>query len=85
MEHEEPPILDKSERQYLLEVIKPFRDYIKYICKEEIEVGLKKYQFIKIQTGNRCYDSIIMPCFTPDTMYKGMELNRKYTVEELSL
>lgn len=84
MEHKEP-ILDESERQYLSAVIKPFSGHIEYICKEVMKNRLKEFQFIKISTGNNYYDSIILPGFTPDTMYRNMELNRKYTVEELSL
>ena len=43
-------------------------------------------QFIRIQLlGEECSEFINLPWFKPDTMYKGMELNKEYTLEEIGL
>lgn len=73
------PILDDVEREYLSAVIKPFRKKISYIIK--IEDLRKKY--IKIVLCN-C-DSMYFPYLANDEMYKGMKLERNYTLEELGL
>lgn len=77
------PILDDAEREYLSNVIKPFRDKVMYIAKYDTE----KNQFIRI-----CYCDIdknleymYFPPFKKGTMYKGMEVNKKYSLEDLEL
>ena len=71
------PILDDVEREYLSAVIKPFRNKIIYIKKERIE-----REFIKIVLIN---DKLSLPYFKAGTMYKGMELFKRYTLKELGL
>ena len=73
------PILDDVEREYLSAVIKPFRKKISYIRKSE---DLRK-KYIKIVLCNG--DSMYFPYLANDEMYKGMELGRNYTLEELGL
>lgn len=77
-------ILDKQEHDYLRAVCKPFE--VVYICKFETGNG---NQFIEIVANSSIYcgrkASWSMPYFTKDTMYKGMEVDRKYTIEELEL
>ena len=69
-------ILDNTEKNYLRGVIRPFE--VKYI-----EKGTTRYaEFIYIQLKNT---HICLPDFEPNTMYKGMKLNKKYTLEELGL
>ena len=80
-EHVEP-ILDEVERKYLSAVIKPFRDEIRGIVKHNVPNG--KYQWIEF-TGENEYDGFYLPNFKAGTMYKGMEVGRKYTLEELGL
>ena len=71
-------ILDEEEKEYLRVVIKPFRDRVKYIMKntyyekEFIDIGVNK-------------ERIGLPCFKGNTMYKGMEKYKEYTLEELGL
>lgn len=72
----EKEILDDVEREYLLNIIKPFRDKVEYIAKHG---GNKEYIDICIRNDSK----IIFPYFKSGTMYKGMELNKKYTLEEL--
>nr|DAU13577.1 MAG TPA: Photosystem I reaction centre subunit IV / PsaE [Caudoviricetes sp.] len=74
----EKEILDEEEKEYLSAVIKPFRYKIEYIAKHG---GNKEYIDICIRNDSK----IIFPYFKSGTMYKGMELNKKYTLEELGL
>ena len=79
----EEPILDDAERKYLSGVIRPFRNRICSIVKE----GYSNIEYIQIKydkVGNiNTYFSL--PSFKVGTMYKGMELNKKYTLKELGL
>ena len=75
-----PEILDEVEKRYLSNVIRPFRDRIKYICKSVSDFG--KYEYIK---ANLCNDTLVLPDFKPNTMYKGMKTDKQYTLEELGL
>ncbi len=81
---EKASILDKQEHDYLRAVIKPYK--VEYIKKTETLSGK---QYIQIVINSSLYfgsiASWIMPFFTKDTMYKGMETNRHYTIEELEL
>lgn len=73
-----PIILTDKEKAYLSAVIKPFRKKVEYVKK--IDCGKK--EFLKIYLKD---DNIPFPFFTKGTMYKGMELNKRYTLEELEL
>lgn len=74
-------ILDDVERKYLSSVIKPFRKNISYIRKSKDAGKWKKYIKIELCDG----DTMYFPYLSNDEMYKGMELNRNYTLEELGL
>lgn len=75
----EKEILDEHEREYLSSVIRPFRHKVEYIVK----FGYSPKEYISIWLP---HDEVIdLPCFKKGTMYKGMEKNKKYTLEELSL
>ena len=71
------PILDDVEKEYLSSVIKPFRDRVSSISKD----GPLEYITILLDGD----DFAILPNFEEGTMYKGMETNRRYTLEELGL
>lgn len=77
------PILDKEEKAYLGAVIKPFRDNVLNIRKmaRYISGGIT-YESIRIETRD---GFTTLPSFKKDTMYKGMEKDRKYTLKELEL
>lgn len=84
IEIEIPNILDKVEKEYLFDVIKPFKNRVLYIEKVTC---LDKY-FICIAIS-KYFDSskieyINFPLFQNE-MYKGMKTNRQYTLEELGL
>ena len=71
-------ILDETEKEYLKEVIRPCKDKIKFIFKKEY----KGCYYIKILLNN---DEMSLPNFEKETMYKGMEVDKKYTLKELGL
>ena len=81
-------ILTEKEKEYLSAVIKPFRDR---------RVVIKKYEYPQNEHKNECiqisvefYDktggeTVSLPIFKKGTMYKGLESNKCYTLEELGL
>ena len=77
------PILDNIEKKYLSAVIKPFRSkvyaIVKYDCGDD-------YYYIQIMVKQHVYfEYIDLPEFKKETMYKGMELKKEYTVDQLEL
>lgn len=74
------PILDNIEKNYLSNIIKPFRDRIDYIAKVNL-ANRREYILIKMKN----YEMIILPFFTAGTMYKGMENDKDYTLKDLGL
>lgn len=74
----EKPILDKKEKEYLENLLRPFKD--KDIYVEKRESSNKQYVYICIDG-----ESVYLPYFEKDTMYKGMEVKKKYTLKELWL
>lgn len=76
------PILDEKEREYLSAVIKPWRDRVKNIFK----TAYNEYDYIVIEYNDDGYlQAIRMLLFEKGTMYKGMELCREYSLEDLGL
>ena len=76
-------ILDPAEKKYLSAVIKPFRNKVYAIAK--YDVGDDEY-YIQITIKQNVYfEYIDLPNFKKGTMYKGMELKKEYTVEQLGL
>lgn len=76
-----PPILDNVENAYLSAVIKPFRKDVKYIKKMDFVIRAKEYLLIKMHD----FSTASLPLFEKETMYKGMEINKAYTLEDLGL
>lgn len=77
----EQEILDNEEREYLRNVIKPFRNRVENIKKMEYDYMDKEYIFIEIGE----FEGFSLPLFEKNTMYRGMETDKKYTIEELGL
>ena len=69
------------EREYLSADIKPFRKKISCIRKSKDPRKRKNYIKIEFCDGDRMF----FPNLANDTMYKGMKLDRNYTLEELGL
>ena len=74
------PILTDSEREYLSAVIKPFRKNVMDVVKTQYSGGKQSIR-IRICAG----DYAELPLFNNNTMYKGMEVGKYYTPEELGL
>ena len=79
------PILTDKEKEYLSNVIKPFRKHIITIRK----IQNYKYEFIEIVIysnveGVSC-EVISFPYFNRGEMYKGIKINKEYTLKELGL
>ena len=75
-------ILDDEEKEYLRKVIKPFRKRIKYISLKN-SVGEYNAVYIAVYLEND--DSMTLPNFKKGTMYKNMEVKKRYTLKELGL
>lgn len=76
------PILDEVEKEYLSAVIKPFRNKIEYIAKYNDD---REYISITYKDLNGGTFSMAFPSFKKGTMYKGMELGKRYSLEDLEL
>ena len=76
-------ILNKEEKEYLEAVLKPFKGKISIICVTS-NFGTS---FLKVDIGltEDCMDFMVFPNFDEGTMYKGMEIDKRYTPEELGL
>lgn len=74
-----PELLDKVEKKYLSDVIRPFRKEVTTIKKVEAPAG-REYISIFLKDDGMC-----LPCFKKDTRYKGMKLEKTYKPEELGL
>ena len=81
---EKASILDKREHNYLRAVCKPYK--VEYIRKTETGRGS---QFIQIVVKPSVYRGLtenwLFPFFKKDTMYKGMEVDKNYTIQDLEL
>lgn len=81
------PILDEKEKKYLSNFIRPFRDRVKYIEKIDCRTD-NNTSFINIcmlHINKQENEIIYLPFFKTNTMYKGMEKDKKYTLEELGI
>lgn len=76
-----PDILTKEEKEYLSNVIKPFRDEIDCIFKHKNDMTFKSYISIKLK--DKTY--VHFPDLKDNKMYAKMELDYHYTLEELDL
>ena len=78
------PILDKEEKEYLEAMLRPFRNRSVTIRKVRTQPYMKKelkeFLFIALKD-----DDILLPSFRENTMYKGMEAGKRYTLAELGL
>ena len=81
-EEYDPKILTDKEKAYLSAVIKPFRKDVESVKKLENYYSAQGYIHIAMKKGT---DYCSLPWFRKDTMYKGMEAYKEYTLEELEL
>ena len=73
-----PLALTKEEKDYLLEVVKPFRDKIEYIKR----LTSDSWDSIQMIT-DKGVTAVLF--FETNTRYKNMEPDREYTLAELGL
>lgn len=71
--------LNEKEKKYLSAVIKPFRERTECIRKNS---DGNYNEFISIDLNN---ERFFLPYFGEGEMYKGMEIDKEYTLEELGL
>ena len=71
-------ILTETEREYLSAVIKPFRDEVKHISKNQYD----DEELVQIRTKSGL---ALLPPFKKGLMYNGMEVGKEYALEELGL
>ena len=81
-----PPVLNNAEWEYLKTVLKPFHDEVEYVKKLHdyiIDGGTsynREFLFIQFHDGK-----LEFPDFDSGEMYCGMELNKKYKLDELGI
>ena len=84
-------ILTDEEKEYLNNVIKPFKNKVISIVKKKSRLlSNKSLSFIQINI--KCfndvsiwYETISLPTFVKGSMYKNMKADYEYTVEDLDL
>lgn len=76
----EKSILDDVEKRYLENVLRPFKDKVEYLIKRSFR---HKGDYIIIVIYEDA--DLIFPYFKKDTMYKSMEVDKRYTLKELGL
>lgn len=81
LEEAKEPVLDDVEKKYLSTVIKPFRGKVGYISKQKNFDSTM--EFIHIDLSDE--DVADFPNFKANTMYRGMEADKYYTLQELGL
>lgn len=75
------PLLDKAERKYLRNFLAPFRHEVEVI---ELNYHVEELELVTLAI-RLYYGWINLPPFKKGKMYKKLELNREYTLEELRL
>ena len=82
----EKPILNDSEKDYLENVLRPFKDRIMYIEKKAMDFNYEYIAFkVFYEDSEISVSWFPLPCFDRGTMYKNMELNEHYMLDELML
>lgn len=80
-----PDILDEMEKEYLSAVIRPFKNRVIFIKKVEV---ISNTYFINIRISSKLSlfgkEIVCLPLFQNE-MYKGMETNKEYKLEDLGL
>lgn len=84
----DPQILDEQEREYLNTILKPFHEKVDYVVKfgdslideDDGNSYRKEYLYIKLYDGQLSF-----PDFDPGKMYSGMEVDKKYKLDELGI
>ena len=78
-------ILDEKEKPYLESILKPYKDRVDFVVKEGIGDYYERIVICVSVKSKSFKNYIAFPYFNKGTMYKGMEIDKKYTVKELRL
>lgn len=82
------PVLDDEEKEYIESVIAPFKDRVMGIIKyyaSSINTDIS-YIVICVKSSHMApYETITLPTFYTDNMYRHMEVGRAYTLKELRI
>jgi len=79
-----PQVLDDAERRYLSAVIRPFRNQIISIYKEQFGFNHESI-IIEYYDFDRSQSTLCLPQFEKGSMYAWMKQGKHYTLEELGL
>ena len=80
------PILNEEEKEYLSNVIKPFKNNVCYIIKLKGTYVNKEYIQVCIKSNNINWNEYIsLPFFISGSMYNNMKLDCEYSLKELGL
>lgn len=79
------PVLNDAEKEYLGNIIKPFRDRVISIKKIEDPGEENLIIYVEHFKDKSIGETFMLPSFEKKTMYNGMELGKRYTLEELGL
>lgn len=82
LEHEED-VLTNTEKLFLSSLVKPFKDRVQFILKTT-DGCPRGHCGITIDFDDPT-DNIYLPRFRASDMYKGMEMYKRYRLEELGL
>ena len=77
--------LTNKEREYLLNIIKPFKDKGQCITKDNDEQGGDQFIDICYISKDFDFEHIYLPAFEKGEMYNGMTLGKPYELDELML
>ena len=69
------------EQEYRENLLRPVNDRVVYV--EKLNTYNQKQQYLFIHLDNN--DDFALPFFRKNTMYKGMDINKKYSLKELGL
>ena len=80
-------VLDAKEKEYLSNLIEPFKKRVIRIEKIKTLYGNSEFINIVLYSSISCNkeESIQLPYFKKGKMYKGMKRDKKYTLKELGL
>ena len=79
------PILDDVEREYLGNIIKPFRNKVEWVRKFS-SPNHRNLEYIKISYQDSTHSNVLnFPDFKVGTMYRGMKIGKSYTLKELGI
>ena len=79
-------ILTDEEKEYISNIIKPFKNRVCYIIKYKNLCYNEEYIQIRVKSyDNKLYEITSLPIFVEGSMYKNMKAWYKYSLKELDL